>query len=457
VLVVDDNRTNQIICEEMLTNWGMAPTAVDSGKQGLEEFDRAVKRNEPYRLALVDVMMPGMDGFEMVRQLRKRPEAESLSIIVLSSADRPHDKATARELGIARCLTKPVTQSDLLNCITTALGTALAEDDPAADSLIDHGPGPFSPLNILLAEDGAVNRKVAVSLLEKRGHRVTAVEDGQLAVDQLRRQPFDLVLMDVQMPVLDGFAATAAIREMQAPSGKHTPIIAMTAHAMQGDRQRCLDAGMDDYVSKPFRPQELFEVVEKTTPSQTGEAPPYDSSDEANLNEASNPDESGSLLLRQDARPTEGASEPKDSGSLLPYEGAHTSGPSKNVAKPQATSPPAKSAGEAAPFDYDRALENVGGSKRVLEEMIELLAVEAPKQMADIETAYDSGDNTALLRAAHTLKGSVALFAADPATAAAKKIELMGRDGKLDNYSAAWDDLEQRVEELLTALGATRS
>ncbi len=130
VLVVDDNRTNQIICEEMLTNWGMAPTAVDSGKQGLEAFDRAIKCDEPYRLALIDVMMPGMDGFEMVRQIRKRPEAESLSIIILSSADRPNDKAYARELGIARCLTKPVTQSDLLNCITSALGTARSRGGP---------------------------------------------------------------------------------------------------------------------------------------------------------------------------------------------------------------------------------------------------------------------------------------------------------------------------------------
>jgi len=416
VLVVDDNRTNQIICEEMLANWGMKPTTVDDGKQGLEEFDRAAQRGKPYRLALVDVMMPGMDGLEMVRHLRKRPAGDSLAIIILSSANRPEDKKHARALGVACCMTKPIAQSDLLNSITTVMGTSRVDETPTEIMTSDH-LSHFVSQKILLAEDGVVNRKVAVSLLEKRGHTVTAVENGQLAVDAFPTGDFDLILMDVQMPELDGIAATAAIRKLETGLGGHIPIVAITAHAMKGDRQRCLDAGMDDYVSKPFKPNELFATIEKLGPSDT------DGADQRPSHDLSN---SASLFLK-----------------IPPPSKSSASAPTASGGSPQ--------------FDYDSALENVGGSEAILTEMVDLFAVECPKQMADIETAYSSGDNEAVMRAAHTLKGSVALFAAGAATAAAKRIELMGRQGKLDDFQTAWHALKQDVEELLKALGSHRS
>lgn len=403
VLVVDDNRTNRIICKEMLSNWGMCPTSVDSGEAGLKEFVRASSTSQPYRLALVDVMMPGMDGFEMVQKLRERPESESLSVIMLSSANRPEDKSTALELGVARCMTKPVTQSGLLNAITSALGTARV-DQNISDSLITHRPAEFIARRILLAEDGVVNRKVAVSLLSKRGHEVAAVENGQLAVDAVRTGQFDLILMDVQMPVLDGFAATTAIRQMERDSGRHIPIIAITAHAMKGDRQRCLDAGMDDYVAKPFRPQELFAAVENRVPTELAVS-----------------DEADSTVESRDASTT-------DSDTQV-----------------------------ATPFDCERALENVGGSDEMLTEMIDLFATEGPKQLADIETAYKTGDSEAVMRTAHTLKGSVALFAADPATDTAKRIESMARDGRLAKFDVAWHELKKQVDELLQALATHKN
>lgn len=402
VLVVDDNRTNQIICEEMLANWGMKAKSVDSGKHALEEYDCAIEGGRPYKLALVDVMMPGMDGFEMVRQLRTRPQAETLAIIMLSSANRPEDKSQALELDVARCMTKPVTQSNLLNGITSAMGIARVDEIPS-DSLTAGRGGQFVPRRIVLAEDGAVNRKVAVNLLEKRGHVVTAVENGQLAVDAVRAGRFDLVLMDVQMPVLDGFAATAAIRQLEAHSGGHLPIIAMTAHAMKGDRQRCLDAGMDDYVAKPFRPQELFAVVEKVTPA-------------------------GTATWQAQASPGDTLEDPA----------------SLKDEQPNST------------FDRDRALENVGGSDTLLTEMIDLFAVECPKQMADIEEAFASGNTEAVMRAAHTLKGSAALFAAEPTTELAKRIEFMGRDGNLDGFPAVWNELTECVEQLQHELASHR-
>ncbi|MAT68559.1 MAG: hybrid sensor histidine kinase/response regulator [Planctomycetaceae bacterium] len=403
VLIVDDNRTNRIICEEMIGNWGMRATSVAGGREALATYDRAVRDGVPFRLALIDVMMPGMDGFELVRRLRERPEAKSLTIIMLSSANRPEDKSHARSLGVARCMTKPVTQSHVLNAITTALGAARA-DDGLSDSAIARRPEQFVPRKILLAEDGAVNRRVAVALLEKRGHQVTAVENGQEALEALAVERFDLVLMDVQMPVLDGFAATAAIREIESTAGRRTRIVAMTAHAMKGDRERCLEAGMDDYVSKPFRPAELFAAVEDFEP--------------AAASELASPDAEQSL-----------------------------------IADPAAVAKTGNGATSAEPvWDAEQALENVGGSEDLLAEMVELFAEECPKQMADIEAAYATGDADQVMRAAHTLKSSAALLGAGPAASAAKKIEYMGRQGQLNDYPGAWDELKDRVEQLLQHL-----
>jgi signal transduction histidine kinase/CheY-like chemotaxis protein len=402
VLVVDDNETNRIICVEMLSNWGMKPKSVESGQRALDEFDRAARNGAPYRLALVDAMMPAMDGFEFIRRLRARPDARQLPIIMLSSADRPEHIPEANTLDVCRCITKPVTQSILLNGITSALGTARADQCPAEDFTADRCEH-FVSRNILLADDGVVNRAVAVGLLEKRGHQVTAVENGQRALEAIRKSAFDLVLMDVQMPVLDGFAATAAIRELEAESGARTPIIAMTAHAMKGDRERCLAAGMDDYVSKPFRPRELFAAVERGAPVANAD--------------------------RQVSAST------SPSGDLKTASGQ-------------------ASDGFSCAFNRDEALRNVGGDDAILAEMVELFATECPKQMSEIGSAYQAGDHVALSRAAHTLKGSVSLFGAEQARAAAQRLELMGREGKMNDFPQAWAHLQRHVDELLQALQA---
>ncbi len=398
VLVVDDNSTNRLICQELLDSWGMKPTTVAGGEEALQELQRATAAGKSYRLALVDVMMPGMDGFELVRRLRQLQACEGLEIIMLSSANRTEDTGLAKQLGVAKCMTKPVTQSNLLNGITTAMGRAQVDETPD-DSFITTRSAVFVPRNILLAEDGMVNRQVAVRLLEKRGHHVTEVEDGQQAVETFRKGSFDLILMDVQMPVLDGFAATAAIRKMESGSGSRIPIIAMTAHAMKADRERCLAAGMDDYVAKPFRPRELFATVEST---HTG------SDEEETANSV-----------------------------IVPW-------------KPETNTTAAK---DTTAYDYRQALENVGGSEVLLRDMIDLFATEGPKQMAEIEAAYAAGNHEALMRAAHTFKSSVALFAADAATAAAKRIEYMGRERNLQEFEEAWVALNLCVGDLNHALG----
>jgi CheY-like chemotaxis protein len=214
---------------------------------------------------LLDVMMPGLDGYEVARRVREDAAIKDVTIVILSSIGRPAFGATAADLRVARILTKPVTQSELFNAISGSLGPTRGDSAPA-DSISGARSIDFVSRRILLAEDGLVNQKVAVGLLTKRGHQVTVVSDGQAAIEAVKEQPFDLVLMDIQMPVLDGFAATAAIRDWERHSGGRLAIIAMTAHATEDDRRHCLEVGMDGYISKPFRAQELFSVVEETVP-----------------------------------------------------------------------------------------------------------------------------------------------------------------------------------------------
>jgi PAS domain S-box-containing protein len=275
VLIVDDNATNRLILQEMLTNWGMRPSAVDGGPAALAALARA---REPFGLVLLDAMMPGMDGFTLAEQIQQTRDIGGATLMMLSSAGQREDVARCQALGLAAYLTKPIRQSTLLDAIMTALGVeGAAAHAPAADNL-GWCLAPRS-LRVLLAEDNAVNQTLAVRLLEKRGHRVTVVGNGREALAALERERFDAVLMDVQMPEMDGFEATAEIRAREKPTGAHLPVIAMTAHAMKGDRENCLARGMDGYVTKPLRPEDLFAALEglaagKEEAAVPGEATP---------------------------------------------------------------------------------------------------------------------------------------------------------------------------------------
>ncbi|MBN2312447.1 MAG: response regulator [Sedimentisphaerales bacterium] len=263
VLIVDDNRTNRLILEEMLSNWRMKPTAVDSGPAALAEMERAAKANEPFHLVLLDGLMPEMDGFTLAEQIRQTPGLSETTLIMLSSAGNLEDSRLCRDLGIDYCLIKPVKQSELLDSIVSALSVATADEikPPVA---VEESPASASHLHILLAEDGLVNQKVAVNLLEQQGHKVTVANNGREVLTAVEREFFDAILMDVQMPEMDGFEATSIIREREKKSGTHLPIIAMTAHAMKGDRERCLEAGMDGYIAKPIRAKDLYETIDVT-------------------------------------------------------------------------------------------------------------------------------------------------------------------------------------------------
>ncbi len=272
VLVVDDNATNCRILEEMLRQWGMHPTAVLSGPEALEALGRAAEAGEPFPLVLLDAMMPGMDGFMLAEEIRKRPELAGAAVMMLSSGDRRGDAERCRSLGLVRYLVKPVNQSDLLD----ALAQALSAPAPAVRQWArPQEAAPAGPtLRVLLAEDNLVNQRLAIRILEKQGHAVTPVLNGRDAVEALEKQAFDVVLMDVQMPILDGMEATARIRRREAGTSRRTPIIALTAHALKGDRERCLAAGMDAYLSKPIQAAELVRALADVASARAGTANP---------------------------------------------------------------------------------------------------------------------------------------------------------------------------------------
>jgi PAS domain S-box-containing protein len=279
VLVVDDNSTNRRILHDVLAHWQMQPTAVDGGKAALAVLTQAKDAGTPFPLVLLDAQMPEMDGFTLAARIRQDPALVGATILMLSSANLSGDAERCRELGIPIYLTKPIIQSALWDAIMTSLRRVGHDDHPVPP--VPH-PVPFGSrqgVRILLAEDNTVNQTLAVRMLEKRGHQVEVVGTGKEALTALARQPFDLVLMDVQMPELDGFEATAAIRAREREIGGHLPIIAMTAHAMKGDQERCLAAGMDGYVAKPMKAGDLYAAIDRlltgtSTPDHaTGELP----------------------------------------------------------------------------------------------------------------------------------------------------------------------------------------
>ena len=264
VLVVDDNATNRRILDEILVNWGMRPTLVDGGRAAIQALERATKTGSPFGLVLLDFQMPEMDGFEVAGRIKEHPELGATTIMMLSSVGERGDGQRCRALGVAAYLTKPVRQSVLLDALLLVLARAAVGPVVAPDLITRHSIREEQRhLRILLAEDNPVNQTVATRMLEKRGHTVVVAGTGRAALAALDRQAFDIVLMDVQMPEMDGREATRAIRERERIHGGHIPILAVTASAMKGDRELCLAAGMDGYVTKPIKYELLIEEVER--------------------------------------------------------------------------------------------------------------------------------------------------------------------------------------------------
>ena len=269
VLVVDDNDTNRLILSEILASWQMRATSVHSADAALESLRNAAEQGDPFHLLLTDALMPKTDGFGLAQQVARDNRFGRLKMILLTSAGAPVLKGRAANVFAAK-LAKPVKQSDLLDAIVTAFATTVSSRRQRSKEMQRSPDRSSKPLRVLVAEDNPTNQALVAALLKQKGHRVTVVGNGRLAADRAVLEPFDLILMDVQMPEMGGLEATELIRDHERTAGGHVPIVALTARAMAGDREQCLAAGMDAYVPKPLRSEDLFAAIDSVVTQQRG-------------------------------------------------------------------------------------------------------------------------------------------------------------------------------------------
>jgi CheY-like chemotaxis protein len=395
VLIVDDNATNRRILEEILTNWGMVPTVVDGGEAGLRALDLAVHGGTPFGLVLVDDQMPGMDGFQLAERIKGNSKRRTSTIMMLSSVVNPGQTARCAELGVAAHLTKPIRQAVLLDAILAILDKTNAHARRASLLERDTDRGERRTLRVLVAEDNPVNQVLMVRILEKHGHLVVIAEDGRAALAAVAAGPFDVALMDVQMPELDGFQVTAAIREQERGTGRHLPIIALTAHAMRGDRERCLSAGMDGYLAKPIHAADLYRTLQEFT----------------------------LVTAEPGTEPTTEA--PGTAGSPI---NPHT-------------------------LDELRALDT-RGQGTFLSDMIQAYLKSAPERLAAIRLAAEAKDAKELQRQLHSYRGISATLGADRLAGLCQNVEALAATGLLDEMEPLLDGLAQ---EFVVVRGALES
>ncbi len=403
VLVVDDNATQREILGEMLTNWRMVPTVVESSQQALEVLHRAKAAGTPFTVLLADVGMPSPNGFDLAEQVRREPGLVDSVVLMLTAADRANFADRCREAGVNATVLKPLKQSELLDTLLAVVSVGMPRRSLDRLPRTEEESFQLPPLKILLAEDAVVNQKLAVRLLEKAGHTVQVANNGYEAVAAVAREPFDLVLMDVQMPGMGGFEATEKIRAAEAESGRHIPIIALTAHAMKGDRERCLHAGMDGYVAKPIRARELFQMMEQVLRTHTPE-----------------------LLERKT---------PQSAWDFVGINGERTS--------------------MAEVFNRAAALERCGDDPHLLQELIEMFQTEATLWMRDLEAAVMNDNAEQVKRLAHTIKGAVGTFAAQQAYDIALKMEMLGQEQRLTEAKVLLPEMQAVMERLKAALAAS--
>jgi len=387
VLIVDDNATNRRILQRMLENWHMTATAVDSGAKAIVSLQEGKSIGKPFPLILLDAQMPEMDGFALAEIIKRHPDWKTAALMMLSSAGQRGDASRCRDLGVAAYLTKPVRQGELLDGILIALGTR-SENTMSPELVTRHTLRETrNRLRILLVEDNAVNQLFALRLLEKHGHTVSVAANGRKALEEFEKETYDVILMDVQMPEMNGWEATRAIREKEMSTGRHIPIVAMTAHAMKGDEERCLTAGMDAYLTKPIRTKELIAVL-----------------DEIGVHKA---------------------------GSTIPLDV-----PSRKLTTDA--------------FDLEATLERLDGDRGLFQELTKVFKDDCPRIVEKMRRAIVMHDAKSLEGFAHTLKGSSANLGALAVSHAAGEIERLAHAGSAESTSMEFRVLQREIERVLT-------
>src|SRR5712692_7526741 len=393
MLIVDDNETNRRILREMLAAEGVKVDEASMASDGLAALRRAAQKRAPYDLAILDVQMPDMDGFQLATAVRQDKALTRTKLLMLTSAGQRGDGERCRELGIRGYLTKPLSRADLVE----ALGTVLAgpaEDAGTPDVVTRHTIAESrASLRVLLAEDNPVNQQVAVAMLVKRGHEVHVVGNGREAVDAVAERPYDVVLMDIQMPEMDGFEATKAIRA--TPRGATLPIVAMTAHALSGERERCLSHGMTDYLAKPFKAHELFTLVEQ-----------------------------------------------------LPAGGGPTAEPTAPASTPS-----------APPVDLEgfRTMLREAGAEEALYSILYTFLRHAPERLATLASAAASGSGVEIAKAAHVFRGAAATIGARQLAELLERVETTGRAGELEEARDYFEQVSPIAHSVIDYLRQQRA
>ena len=395
VLVVDDNHSNRVILGEILSNWGMLPVLVENGEQALAELKRAFALGMPFPLALLDAHMPQFDGFQLAQAIRYDPVADSAMIMMLSSKDLSAEIDRCNALGVAAYLKKPIKQSELFDAILAAMRaeTKPVDASPPMEETQKSCSGPARLLHVLVAEDHPVNQRLLTDILVGRGHSVSLAKNGLEVLQLHDQQSFDVILMDGQMPEMDGYQASAEIRRREQSTGEHIRIIAVTAHAMKQDRERCLTAGMDDYLSKPVDVEQLLARLEAG-------------------------------LVNTDR------AQPEPAGEAV------------------------RKAGAGKAFDPVHALMRARGKQALLNQLVEIFRRELPVALSDIHAAAAAHDAPLLERSTHRLKGAATTLSAEPVVRATERLEQLGKSNHPDEINAALQELEARVQELTVELDA---
>ena len=402
VLIVDDHSTNRLIFEEMVRNWRMQPTVVEHGEEALVALKKASSEGQPFSLVLLDAHMPDIDGFEVADRIRNELAMTGVALMMLTSDDCVDSIERCHELNLAAHLVKPIKQSELLDSIINVLHRPsqvqiTGKNEQPRNKAESAKRSSSRSLRVLLAEDNVVNQELMLRVLQNESHQVCVASNGREAVELSQTEQIDVVLMDVQMPEMDGYEATKAIREREKTTGDRLPIIALTAHAMKGDREKCLDAGMDAYVSKPIQVHELARVMDDVV-ARTCQAP-----------------------------------------STTPVASV--------VAKEE------DAANERVPIlEVDDLLHRVGNDLELLSTVVNLFRDDYPRHLEELRAALDADDFQRLKKAAHSLKGSSANIGGARAARAALAVETLARNEGLDQIDKPIDELAQEVDQLVAAL-----
>ena len=431
VLIVDDNQTNRLVLTKNIEALGSRAEAVSSGAKALEALRNAHRAGDSYHVILLDMQMPGMDGEQTARAIKSDPSARDAKIIVLTSMGERGDAGRFEALGCSGYLLKPVKQQMLFEAVIAVLSR---EEDSNAQLVTRHmlSEQRKTGQRILLAEDNSINQKLAVVLLQKAGYSVDAVETGLQALEKVKANRYSAVLMDIQMPDMDGLEATQKIRELERETGQHISIIAMTAHAMQGDRERCLEAGMDDYVTKPLQPKVLFSALERWIPADDS--------------------------VRENSEPAQDYSS-QEQGFAMDLDDGLFGEETPAVPQERKIAAPVFEtafATDALPVDFEDALVHFDGDREFMWELLKQYQDQLPERLAEIRAAIQAGDASLLARLGHTLKGVSLNFSATSLATLSLALEELGKREDLRDAPLVLRQLEAevaRVAEYLAVSG----